>query len=74
MGKIRFTVSAGILMRRGIISRLKAYCFSRGLAIEVDEEKGFFDSDYFVTITGDYEALRGAADDIRRWSDKLSTE
>jgi hypothetical protein len=62
--RLDFEVTAGALIRGEVIRNIKSTARIRGLKISVDEDKGFFDSVYFVTATG-------TAENVRLWGKDL---
>lgn len=48
----RFTLSVGAVIRKSVISQIKNAAFMHGVALEIEEDKGFLESDYRVKMTG----------------------
>jgi hypothetical protein len=67
MNELKLVLSASLFMRGGAKSAIKTYCFSQGLECEVEEDKGFFNSDYYFRISGPSQLLHQASTDINTW-------
>ena len=48
----KFTFEAGVLVRNLAVSRIKSLAFSHDLDITIDEDRGFFSSNYRVKFSG----------------------
>lgn len=49
----KFTFSAGVLVRKQIVSEIKNAAFRAGVNIKMDEDSGWLDSNYRVTLSGE---------------------
>ena len=66
--------SAGAAIRGQIRRNLKKAAWGMGLEIEFEEDKGFFESTYRVTVSGGTaEKLQRFADAIDEWFGDIAT-
>jgi len=52
MIRFKFPLTAGVFVRRGIRRNLRALAFDCDLEMNLQEEKGFIDSLFLVTVWG----------------------
>jgi uncharacterized protein YhdP len=62
-----FTLEAGALIRGQVRRELEKAAWERGLDIKTDESKGFFESVYRFTVTGESKAVVAFINDSERW-------
>ena len=70
----RFTFSAGMVIRKNIVSQIKTAAFKAGVNISIDEDKGFLSSNYRVILSGESNAVRKLQKDIYNYFEQLETE
>jgi hypothetical protein len=73
-GKLTFDISLGIIVRGQGIFQIKNYCRDAGVEIDINENKGFFSSQYHIIITGTESQLIQAKSDIEKWINANSTK
>ena len=49
---LKFTFTAGLLLRGKIVRDLERFCFENDLKLDLRESKGWLESQYLVKITG----------------------
>lgn len=49
----KFIFTAGVLIRKQVISEIKNAAFRAGVNIKMDEDSGWLDSNYRVTLSGE---------------------
>ena len=59
-------------MRKQFRFQLEVYAKRTGLRLEVMENKGWLDSDYFIELHGVESKLRQGKSDIEEWLEELS--
>ena len=50
--KVRFPVQAGMAVRGLMRRELKSYCFVHEIDLNIDEDKGFLESNFNISING----------------------
>lgn len=70
----RFTFSAGMVIRKTVVSKIKTAAFKAGVNINIDEDKGFLSSNYRVTLSGESEAVKQLREDISSYFEQLDEE
>ena len=67
----KFMLQLGAIIRGTIISQLKNWCFQRGLKITIDEDKGWFDSTYRITVEVEESAVLDFKDAVNEYVSRL---
>lgn len=67
MGTMTFTLEAGALVRGTVIRSLRSFCWNNQLDIDVQEDKGFFESLYRVRIMGTEVNIRRCMNPIENY-------
>lgn len=49
----KFTFTAGVLIRKQVVSEIRNAAFRAGVNIKMDEDSGWLDSNYRVTLSGE---------------------
>ena len=49
----RLEFSAGALIRGELVRRIRSFLFHKGATFTLDEQRGLFDTDYYLTIHGE---------------------
>ncbi len=49
----KFTFTAGVLISKQVVSEIKNAAFRAGVNIKMDEDSGWLDSNYRVTLSGE---------------------
>jgi hypothetical protein len=62
---LRFQMSAGIILRRQVRSLLYYTSTYHSVQITVDEDKGWLDSMFYVTVSGEESDLKRFQQDIQ---------
>ena len=52
---LRTTASAGLMIRGQFRRAVKEYCFINSLELDLQEDKGFFESVFMIKVTGESE-------------------
>jgi hypothetical protein len=60
-------IEAGMLFRRQVRREIKAYGLASGLNIEIEEDKGFFNSIFFIKATGNESEVKLFTNAIQNW-------
>ena len=71
MATVRFQINAGVASRGAVKRAIKSYCFEQDIDCHVEEDKGFFGSQYYFTLRGTNEQMIQAKHDIDRWSEQF---
>jgi len=72
MGRLKFSATAGALIRKQFRRELEKVCFENDLELDIRENKGFFESDYFIKITGEDHILLALEPALKDWLDRIS--
>jgi len=68
----RFSFKAGLLIRSAMVRAIRGFLFDEGADYTLDEDKGWFDSTYYLTIRGpESEVL---AKSIQRWIKRIGKD
>ena len=74
MGQLKFRYTAGILIRGQIRRELERICFDYNLELNINESKGFLDTECFVQIKGDDSVLASLSPAIENWMKGIAEE
>lgn len=55
---LRFVCVLGAAVRSNVISQLRSACFLSGLEFDAEEDRGWFESHYRISISGDEAKVR----------------
>lgn len=70
----RFTFSAGMAIRKTVVSQIKNAAFKAGVNITVDEDKHFFESNYRVVLSGEDKAVFKLKMEIEDYFERLERD
>jgi len=65
-GTLRLQVSIGFAVRGTFLRYIRGYCFQAGLTVDIQEQKGWLSSDYYISITGPFNKLYALEQDLNR--------
>lgn len=71
MAELRFSFSAGALIRGHIRREIKSYCFIRGYRLSIDEDKGLISSLFNVTIYLPDTQFETTHEELFEWLNKI---
>lgn len=74
VGTLKFRCTVGALIRGGFTRGLQNVCFDHDLSLEITESKGFFESEFYIKITGEQAKITVLAPNIKKWLEKMSSE
>lgn len=66
-GELSFYINAGAAVRGQARREIRRACFDLGLDCHVEEDKGFFSSTLYFTITGDGDKLAVLGRAVQEW-------
>lgn len=72
MAYLKFTATAGIVIRNGLVQMLKNSAFNKGLKIQIEEDRGWLQSNYRIIVEGnekevlEFQAEHGITTTTRR--------
>jgi len=64
---LRFPIEAGCGVRRSVRLELRSYCFRRHLECDIQEDRGWLASTYFVVIRGPEDTIVRAKEELEAW-------
>ena len=70
----RFTFSAGMVVRKTIVSEIKNAAFKAGVNIVVEEDKGLLSSNYRVRLSGEEVVVKSLKKAIYNYFEKIEQE
>ena len=73
-GTLRFPIEVGCGVRAAIRRALRLYCFRRQLDCDIQEDRGWLESTYYVVIKGPEESIMLAKRDLEAWFKVVGTE
>lgn len=68
-----FPFTAGALVRKEAIFQLRKAAQSRGLAINISDDGGWFQTEYCVTVEGDESNVQDYVRAVKDWATGVST-
>lgn len=67
----RMRFEAGATIRKSVVSTLKDGAFDHGVKLDIDEDKGWFESVFRIKITGSKENVEGYTKAVKRYFDRI---
>lgn len=74
MAKFTFSISVGALVRGQVRREIKRYCFEHKFDVDVDEDKGLFESLLNVTMYVPDRQVNAVQADFKEWMERWRTK
>lgn len=70
----KMTLKVGALHRTHVMSEIKNYAFNNGIKLTVEEDRGWLQSNYRLSVSGDYRKIKTFSNKILDFADRINED